>query len=63
MPLGLLRPNGRNGFTIMTAVIVLSAGYVTPAPMARYAAWLVVFAIWMAWFVDTAVIWLGHADF
>lgn len=63
MTVGLLRPNGRNGLTIMTAVLVLATGYATPDPIAQYAAWLVVFSIWMVWFVDTVVIWLRHADF
>lgn len=63
MAQGLLRPNSRNGLTIATAVLVLAAAYAQTDPMPRYAAWLVVFTIWMVWFVETFVIWLAAADF
>lgn len=33
------------------------------APTARYGAYLIAFAVWMAWFVLTVVEWLRRADF
>lgn len=39
------------------------AHWVVGSPSARYAAILVAFAVWMAWFVLTAVEWIRHADF
>ncbi|MFC6941279.1 hypothetical protein ACFQE8_15120 [Salinirubellus sp. GCM10025818] len=50
------------------AAVVLVAGAFAAAellatPSARYGAYLVAFAVWMAWFVLTAVEWLRRADF
>ena len=38
-------------------------GLVARAPAVRYAAWLVAFAVWMAWFVLAGIEWLHNADF
>ena len=36
---------------------------VARSPAVRYAAWLVAFAVWMAWFVTVARDWISRADF
>ena len=60
----LLGPNRRNGIAVAAVVAVLAAAYGPfPGSSAEYAAWLVVFWIWMAWFVATFVVWLADADF
>ncbi|MEF8841580.1 MAG: hypothetical protein V5A62_08130 [Haloarculaceae archaeon] len=50
----------------VAAVLVVAAFAVAEllaAPTARYGAYLVAFAVWMAWFVLTCVEWLRRADF
>lgn len=60
----LLGPNRRNGITIASIVILLSAAYsVVPHWSTRYAAWLIAFTIWMVWFLLTFAIWFTNADF
>ena len=46
---------------VTAAVAVAEFGFGTSS--ARYGAVLVAFAVWMAWFVLTAVAWIRHADF
>jgi hypothetical protein len=51
---------------VAAAALVVAAFAVAglfAAPTARYGAYLVAFAVWMAWFVLTAVEWLRRADF
>lgn len=60
----LLGPNRRNLAALAAVGAVLGGTYaLVPFRSARYGAWLVVFAIWMAWFVATAVQWIDRADF
>ena len=59
-----LAPTRRTLTALAAAALVLAVGYlVVGSPEARYGAWLVVFALWMAWFVSTAVEWISNADF
>lgn len=60
----LLGLNYRNVAGLAVVGTVLGVAYlVVSHPMVRYAAWLVVFAIWMAWFVAVAREWISRADF
>ncbi|MGM0590781.1 MAG: hypothetical protein ACQETI_03975 [Halobacteriota archaeon] len=56
---------GRRTFVALGAVgAVLALAYLAvPNEVVQYGAWLVVFSIWMAWFVFTAVEWIANADF
>jgi len=54
----------RNFVALGAATGLLVVVYlVMPHPVAQYGAWLVVFTIWMAWFVETFVDWLSQADY
>lgn len=46
----------------VVALAFLAAELIGGSP-ARYGAYLVAFAVWMAWFVLAAVDWIAHADF
>lgn len=50
------------GALAVVAVTFAVAYGLLGSPSARYAAYLVAFAVWMAWFVLTAVEWIRHAD-
>lgn len=64
MSAGLLGPNKRNLFTIVTVGLLLVTAYVAiPHWSTTYGSWLVVFTIWMVWFVVTFVHWFQKADF
>jgi hypothetical protein len=55
----LVRPSDRTlaaGALVGAALLV--AYVVVPDPVVQYGAWLFVFAVWMAWFVATSVVWL-----
>lgn len=45
------------------ALAFLAAELVGGSPSVRYGAYLVAFAVWMAWFVLAAVDWIDRADF
>jgi hypothetical protein len=47
------------GLVVLAAVVALGVG----TSVARYAAVLFAFSVWMIWFVLTAVEWIRHADF
>jgi hypothetical protein len=51
----------------LLAAGVVAAGFGAAAaldsPVVRYGAVLLAFAVWMLWFVLTAVEWIRHADF
>lgn len=53
------------GVAGLTAALgILGASYFASTdPVVRYAAWLLVFSIWMAWFVYAAREWVAQADF
>ena len=56
--------NHRNVGALVAVTLVLGVGYVLASdPVVRYGAWLVVFAVWMAWFVLAGIEWLHNADF
>jgi hypothetical protein len=56
--------NRRNVGALVAVTLALVAGYlVFPGQVSAYGAWLVVFAIWMAWFVLAGIEWLRNADF
>lgn len=48
----LPRPNRRSLAALVAVVALVGAAHLLDAPpVVRYAAWLVAFAVWMAWFV------------
>lgn len=52
----------------LAAVALVAGGFAVThygvgTPVARYGAYLFAFCVWMAWFVLTAVEWIGRADF
>jgi hypothetical protein len=53
----------RNVTAFVLVAVAVSFAAVVASRVAVYAALLVAFAVWMAWFVWTAVDWLGRADF
>jgi hypothetical protein len=53
----------RNAAAAVLVVLAVSVAAVVASPVVAYAAVLVAFAVWMAWFVWTAVDWLDRADF
>ena len=55
-------------YRTLTALVAVAASlgfaYVYyPHPLVKYGAWLVAFAVWMAWFVSRAAEWVSNADF
>lgn len=43
----------------VSVVVLLVVAYVlVPTPTVRYAAWLTIFSVWMAWFVVFGARWL-----
>jgi len=60
----LLRPTYLNLAALAVVAALLGVGYfVALSPLVRYGAWLVAFAVWMAWFVAVAREWISRADF
>ena len=60
----LLGPTYRNVAVLGVIAALLGVAYVVASdPLVRYAAWLAVFAVWMAWFVAVAREWISRADF
>jgi hypothetical protein len=53
----------RHAVAVALAAGAFAVAELIAAPTARYGAYLVAFAVWMAWFVLTAVEWLRRADF
>lgn len=53
----------RDGIALGAAAVLLGTAYVLAHPLVTYGAWLAVFAVWMAWFVFTAVEWISNANF
>ena len=46
------RPGTRDYAAVGAVVVALVVAYVlVPTPLVQYAAWLVVFSVWMGWFV------------
>lgn len=60
-----LGANRRNLAALAAALLLLAVALASrwraPA-MVRYAAYLTLFALWMAWFVATSVAWLREMD-
>ncbi|UPV99646.1 hypothetical protein M0R88_14125 [Halorussus gelatinilyticus] len=59
----LLGPTSLNLAALAVVAAVLGVAYVASSPLVRYGAWLVAFAVWMAWFVVVAREWISRADF
>lgn len=60
----ILGPTYRNLAALAVVCGILGFAYVVvPHPLVQYGAWLVVFAVWMAWFVAVAREWISRADF
>ncbi|NEU56729.1 hypothetical protein [Halorussus sp. MSC15.2] len=60
----LLGPSYRNLAALAVVAAVLGVAYLLVRhPLVQYGAWLVAFAVWMAWFVAVAREWLSKADF
>ncbi|WP_137287124.1 hypothetical protein [Halorussus salinisoli] len=60
----LLGPTYRNLAALAVVVALLGGAYfLVPHPLVQYGAWLVAFAVWMAWFVAVAREWISKADF
>lgn len=53
----------RNGLAVAGVLVVFAVAVLLDSPVAYYAAALVAFCIWMAWFVRTVIDWLALADF
>jgi hypothetical protein len=60
---GALADWRRHAAAVALVVAAFAAAELLAAPTARYGAYLIAFAVWMAWFVLTAVEWLRRADF
>lgn len=58
-----LRDWPRNVAALLTVAAALGSASVIGSKEAYYGASLVIFTVWMAWFVLTAVEWLKRADF
>ncbi|USZ68807.1 hypothetical protein NGM10_03500 [Halorussus salilacus] len=63
--MGALTVSGyRNAAAVVAVAATLATAYLLfPHPLVRYGAWLVAFAVWMAWFVAAARDWIADADF
>ncbi|MFC7080618.1 hypothetical protein [Halorussus caseinilyticus] len=59
----LLGPTYRNLAALAVVAALLGGAYFVANPLVRYAAWLVAFAVWMAWFVSVAREWISKANF
>ncbi len=53
----------RNLAAVTIAALGFLAAWVIDTPSAYYAAWLVAFSVYMAWFVLAAVEWIRLAEF
>jgi len=53
----------RNLLALVAAALALWVARTAGSLSVRYAAYLVLFTVWMAWFVLAAVTWLHYADF
>jgi hypothetical protein len=53
----------RHAVALSLVAVAFVAAEILAAPTARYGAYLIAFAVWMAWFVLTVVEWLRRADF
>lgn len=54
----------RNRLALAVVSLAAFVAFVlVPDPRLQYAAALVAFTVWMAWFVAAAVDWLGRAEF
>lgn len=60
----LLGPTSLNLAALAVVAALVGGAYlVASSPLVRYGAWLVAFAVWMAWFVVVAREWISRADF
>lgn len=53
----------RHAVALALVVGAFATAELLGGPSARYGAYLIAFAVWMAWFVLTAIEWLRRADF
>jgi uncharacterized membrane protein YphA (DoxX/SURF4 family) len=59
-----LGPASRNLAALVAVGGLIGGAYLLVSnPLVRYAAWLLAFAVWMAWFVVVAREWISRADF
>lgn len=58
-----LRDRRRNATALVVALAAIALAVVAANDLAYYAAGLVVFAVWMVWFVMTAIEWVRRAEF
>ncbi|UPV73598.1 hypothetical protein M0R89_13750 [Halorussus limi] len=59
-----LGPTYLNLAALAAVTALIGVAYVlASSPLVRYGAWLVAFAVWMAWFVAVAREWISRADF
>jgi len=59
-----LGPTPRNLAALVAVGALLGGAYLLGSnPLVRYGAWLLAFAVWMAWFVAVAREWISRADF
>lgn len=61
--LAALRDRRRNATALAVALTAIGVAGVAANDLAYYAAGLVVFAVWMVWFVMTAIEWVRRAEF
>lgn len=59
----LLGPTYRNLAALAVGGAIVAVAVLAADPLVRYAAWLIAFAVWMAWFVTVAREWISRADF
>lgn len=53
----------RHSVALGVVVVAFGIAFLLSSEIAYYGAWLLTFAVWMAWFVLTAIEWIRHADF
>ncbi len=60
----LLGPTPLNLAALAAVAALVGIGSLSSSPpLVRYGAWLVAFAVWMAWFVVVAREWISRADY
>lgn len=60
---GALEDWRRHAGALFLVVAAFSVAELVGTPVARYGAWLFTFAVWMLWFVLTAIEWIRRAEF
>ncbi|MFC7229260.1 hypothetical protein N0B31_17810 [Salinirubellus salinus] len=60
---GALADWPRHGAALVVALSAVAVALLVDTPSARYGAGLIVFSVWMAWFVLTAIAFVERARF